>query len=136
MIGIIEILIGSLALLGNFLLALLNLNDKSPNVLAFVLITASVSILIGLGLLKGNKSAYVLLLYFSSVIILTKILIFGGIIQLNGELEVSVHRVLNIPLPEMLRQTMNTIKNIISIGYHAFIIHYLLKPEVRTVFHK
>jgi len=135
-IGIIEILIGTVTLLGNLIFTIFNLNFKAPNILLFVIISASISTLIGIGILKQNRAAYYLLLYFSSVILLTKFLMFAGIITISGELEVSVHLALHSPVSEMLRQTMNTLKNLVSSGYHGFLIYYLLKPNVKAVFYR
>src|SRR6185503_4833475 len=109
-------------------------NKKSPNVLAFVLVTACLSMLIGVGILKFNKTAYNLLIYFSSVIILTKLLMFAGIIQLNGQLEVTIDRLVGSPVTEFFRQLMNGLKNIISIGYHATVIYVLRQSQFRTIF--
>lgn len=133
-IGIIEILLGSSALLGNFITLLLGINDKTPNVLLFVAVAGSISTLLGIGILKFNKRAYQILLYFSTVIILSKICILLDIIQLNGALEVSVHRALSIPLSETFKNFMADLKNWISIIYHAAIIYYLSKKEIQTLF--
>jgi uncharacterized membrane-anchored protein len=120
-IGILEILIGSITLLSNFATLALSQNNKSPNVLCFVVITGILSVLLGIGILKFRKKAYQLLLYFSSVIILSKILILTDIIDLNGALEVTV------PGP---------LKNTVSIVYHGFVIAYLNKPGIRQIFHR
>ena len=119
-IGTIEILIGLITVLLNIVTLLLLANDKSPNVLAFVIIAGCLSTLIGVGLLKFHKKAYDLLLYFSSVIILSKVLIIFGIIQLNGALETTV------PGP---------VKSSISILYHSFILYYLKRPDIKSIFH-
>jgi hypothetical protein len=119
-IGIIEVLIGSVTLFANLFLVLLAENEKSFNVLMFVVIAACMSTLIGIGILKFKRLAYQLLLYFSSVIILTKFLIFFDIMQLNNALEVVVP---------------GSFKNLISVFYHGFIVAYLLKPDVKQIFH-
>jgi len=120
-IGTIEILIGGVTLVSNFVTLALSLNNKSLNVLCFVIITGIISTLLGIGILKFRKKAYQLLLYFSSVIILSKILIFMNIIHLNGALETAVH---------------SSIKNIVSIAYHSFVIIYLNKPGIKQIFHR
>jgi len=120
MIGIIEICIGGSALLGNLVTTIFFENNKSFGVLCFVIAAGIMSTLLGVGLLKFRKEAYLLLLYFSSVIILSKVLIFLDVIQLNGALETA------IPGP---------IKNITSIIYHGFIIAYLNKPGIKQIFH-
>jgi hypothetical protein len=119
-IGILEICIGSGTLLSNFVTLVLSVNNKSFSVLCFVLIAGLISTLLGIGLLKFRKGAYQLLLYFSSVIILSKVLMFLGVIQLNGALETT------IPGP---------VKNIVSIIYHGFVIVYLSKPGTKQIFH-
>ena len=120
-IGFIEICIGGGALLSNVFTLALSQNNKSFGVLCFVLTAGVISALLGVGLLKCRIESYHLLLYFSSVIILSKVLIFMGVIHLNGALETSV------PGP---------IKNIISIIYHSFVIAYLRKPDIKQIFHR
>lgn len=120
-IGIIEVLIGAVTLIGTTVSIALSINTKTFNVLAFVIITGVISTLLGIGMLKFKKIAFQLLIYFSSVVILTKILIFANLIQLNGALTTIVP---------------NFIKNSISVLYHGFIVYYLLKPGVKQIFHK
>ena len=120
-LGCIEILIGLITLFFNFFSLIFGTNTKSPNVLFFVTIAAVSSFSIGVGILKFYKIAWQSLLYFSSVIILTKILILLGVIHLDGELETTV------PSP---------VKTFVSIFYHGFVIYYLLKPDIRNIFHE
>ncbi len=119
-LGCIEVLIGLVTIFFNFFTLILGTNTKSPNVLFFVTIAATASFSIGVGILKFYKIAYQSLLYFSSVIILTKILILLGIIHLDGSLETTV------PGP---------VKTLVSIAYHGFVIYYLLKPDIKNLFH-
>ncbi len=119
-IGIIEILIGGITLLATAASFLIGINAKPANVMFFVTTAACVSTALGFGILKTQKWAYQLLLYFSSVIFLSKILIFMDIIHLNGALVSSVPRWLN---------------NIVSLGYHGWIIVYFQKPKVKKLFH-
>ncbi len=86
----------------------------------FVILAALLSTLLGIGVLKFHKLAYQLLLYFSSVIILSKILIFMDIIQFNGALETFFP---------------STLKNGISVLYHGFIIYYFQKKEIKEIFY-
>jgi len=120
-IGLIEILIGGLTLLTMAFSLLLSLNTKAPNVLTFVLMTAILSLLLGIGILIHNEIAYKLLIYFSSVIILSKILIFADLLRLNGAFENFV------PSP---------VKNVTSIAYHSFLIFYLTKSDIKNIFIK
>ena len=120
-IGIIEILIGGITFLTNIGSFVLGINPKSPGVMLFVLLAASTSTLIGVGILKFKRTAYNVLLYFSSVVLLSKLLIFMGVLQLNGALETTI--------PALW-------KRLVSAGYHAFLLYYLMKPGVRGIFHK
>lgn len=120
-LGCIEILIGLVTLFFNFFALIFGTNTKSPSVLFFVTIAAVSSFSIGVGILKFYKIAYQSLLYFSSVIILTKILILLGVIHLDGALETTV------PSP---------VKTFVSIFYHGFVIYYLLKPDIKNIFHE
>jgi hypothetical protein len=119
-IGMIEILTGSVTILANFITLAFSLNTKSPSILFFVIVAGIVSILIGIGILRFKKFAYWLLFYFSSVVLLSKVLILMGVMQLNGALETSV------PGP---------LKNIASIVYHCYVIFYLSKSGVKQIFH-
>ena len=118
-IGIIEILIGATTLLGVLTSLLIRANPKPLNVLLFVIVAASISTSIGFGVLKFNKTAYRLLYYFSTVVILSKILIFLGVIHLSGALE---HF-----FPAML-------KNILSVFYHGYVILFLNRKDIRKIF--
>ena len=121
LIGIIEIYIGGATLASNLLSVFLAANPKTPNVFWFVTITAIISTFIGLEILKFKKLAYQLLIYFASVIVLSKILILTDIIHLNGELETAIP---------------TSIKNIISVFYHGFIVLYLSRKDVKSLFNK
>jgi hypothetical protein len=119
-IGIIEICIGGLTLLTTWFSLIQGTNLKSPNVLLFVIVAATVSTSIGIGILKFKKIAYDLLLYFSSVVIFSKLLIFMGIIQLNGTLQTAVPSYFN---------------DVVSVVYHAYVIYFLKQEEIKKVFH-
>ena len=119
-IGIIEIGIGGITLISTWLSLILETNTKSPNVLLFVIVAAAVSTSIGIGILKFKKFAYDLLLYFSSVVIFSKLLIFLDIIQLNGTIQTTVPSYIN---------------DAISVSYHAYVIYFLKKEEIKKVFH-
>jgi len=120
LLGILEILIGGLTLCAIFASIVTGINTKTPNVLLFVITTAILSTLIGIGLLQLRPEAYKLLLYFSSVILLSKILILADIVSLNGALTSFI--------PQFVR-------DIVSGFYHASIIYYLRRPEIKTIFH-
>ena len=118
-IGITEILIGTITLAATLTVLALDTNQKPPSVLLFVLTTSITSALLGIGILRYKKTAYELLLFFASVIVLSKILIFMNIIYLTGELETALS-------PEF--------KNCISIIYHSLLFFYLREPEVKALF--
>ena len=120
-IALAEIAIGSVTLLTNLASLLFSYNTKNYNVFIFVIATASVSFMLGVGLLNQRRAAYQLLIYFSSVVLLSKLLIAAGIISLDWTLETT--------LPASL-------KNSISLGYHAFIIFYLSQPNIKKLFIK
>ncbi len=115
-IGIMEIIIGGITVTSNLAAKMLAINDKSPKVFTFVIVAGIVSILIGIGILNFKKLAYQLLMYFSSVIILSKLLIFMDVIHLNGALETV------IPGPT---------KNILSVIYHGLVIAYFNKHDIK-----
>ena len=119
--ALIEIFIGLLTLVAVIASLIKDISSKPPEVLAFVLATACVSCGLGLGILRRNLTSYHLLLYFSSIIILSKILIFTHVIQLNGALETAIP---------------SETKNIISIVYHALVLWYFTRKTIRKEFVK
>ena len=92
---------------------------KPLEVLIFVIFTAIISASLGIGILRYNLACYNLLLYFSSIIIISKILVFGNIITLNGALETTIPA---------------GVKKIISILYHSAIIIYFSSQPIRKLF--
>ena len=119
--GIIEVLIGSVTSAAVILSIIQGRSTKPLEVLIFVLSTAAISTGLGVGILKHNLICYYVLLYFSSIIILSKVLIFAKIITLNGALETTV--------PSLL-------KNTISILYHSLLISYFIRRSIREQFKK
>jgi len=95
--------------------------SKPPQVLLFVLVTALTSTGLGIGILRYHIHSYHLLLYFSSVIILSKFLIYGKIISLSGALETAIP---------------SDLKSGISIVYHSLLIYYFSRKSVRDCFKK
>lgn len=108
--GVSEIAIGSIALFALLLSLLLHTSTKPPGVAVFVVTTAVISAGLGIGLLRHSLACYNLLIFFSQVIIISKIAIFLKVISLNGALETTIPA---------------DIKNIISIVYHGILILYL-----------
>ena len=119
LIGIIEILIGGITLCAVLVSSLTSSDVKTPNVLSFVIVASLISTSLGIGILQFNRTAYNLLLYFSSVILLSKLLIFLNIIQLNGDLETAISP---------------SLKNLASVLYHGAIILYLKRISIRNLF--
>lgn len=117
--GCIEIAIGASTLLLVLISVFLRQSAKPLEVLIFVLCASTISLSLGIGILRRSLHSYHLLLFFSSVIIFTKLLIFAKIISLNGALETTI--------PPM-------IKNIISMLYHGVVIVYFTQPAIKKEF--
>jgi hypothetical protein len=117
----IEITLGIITMSGLTLSLVFNFNTKPMNILLFVYITSLLSLFLGFGLLLLNKQAYELLIFLVSVVLLSKILIFTGIIELNGALETKIP---------------SNIKNIISMAYHSAMLIYLNLPNTKKLFLK
>lgn len=116
-----EILIGSVTLSALLSSIILEKSQKPPEVLLFIFGTSLISIGLGLGILRYSPNAYHLLLFFSAVIILSKILIFLKIISLNEMLETAIPA---------------SLKTITSIIYHSMIILYFKRKKVEEQFGK
>lgn len=117
--GLIEISIGLVTLIAVTASLILGKSTKPLEVVIFVLAASIISLGLGIGILRYNLHSYHLLLFFATVIILSKILILAKIISLSGALETSVSV---------------TTKNIISIIYHSLLIWYFVQPSVRKKF--
>ncbi|MBL7198004.1 MAG: hypothetical protein ISS47_07885 [Candidatus Omnitrophica bacterium] len=119
--SLIEIVIGLFTIITVSFSLILNFNTKPLNILIFVYATSILLFFLGLGLLIFNRQAYKLLIFLASVVILSKILIFSKIIQLNGALETSIP---------------SNLKNIISIAYHSILFWYLKLKNIKCLFLK
>ncbi|MEA3489745.1 MAG: hypothetical protein U9R44_05350 [Candidatus Omnitrophota bacterium] len=108
-IGIIEIVTGASAFIGCTFYQIKE-GMKPYNTYIFVIITAVFSLILGLGLLKKKRWARILLIFFSGYVVLTKLLIYSGVLIFKG--------VLITLLPVW-------IKDLISLVYHAFVIIFL-----------
>ncbi len=117
--GLIEVVVGGVSFITIVRSLILGVSIKPLSVLVFILLTAVISFFLGLGILRRSLSAYHYILFFSTVIILSKILIFAKIINLSGALETTIPAY---------------IKNIISCLYHATLIFYFIRPQVREYF--
>ncbi|MCM8763202.1 MAG: hypothetical protein NC936_05695 [Candidatus Omnitrophica bacterium] len=117
--GTTEILVGSITFVATIFSLMSGKSTKPLEVLIFVTTTSVISIALGIGILRRSLSCYHLLLFFATIIILSKILIFAKIMSLTGELETT------IPAP---------VKNLISIIYHSFLIYYFSRSGIKKEF--
>ncbi len=117
----IEIGIGMLSLINAAINIMQGKYNNSLQIAIFVITTGLVSTILGLGLLIHDRSCYNLLLYFSSMIIFSKVLILCNIITLNGALEGVI--------PSGFR-------NMVSILYHGAVIYYFTRKPIKEYFEK
>lgn len=115
-IASIEIFIGLFTLSGMALYIHLGRLAKPPNVLTFVAVTAVVSTVLGLGLFRRKRAAADLLIFFSGYIILTKVMVATGLMQLDGTI---------------LAYIPADLKNFVSAFYHLVVIIFLTKSSVQ-----
>ena len=113
--GLIEIAIGAITLIALIASLILGKSTKPPQIFIFVLATSILSLGLGIGIIKGNLQSLRLLLYFASVIALSKILILAQVITLSGEIETT------LPAP---------LKNIVSLVYHGLLIWYFIRKRI------
>jgi hypothetical protein len=118
-IAITELAIGASTILGLVVSTIFFSSKKSPNVFMFVLMSATASSLIGIGLLRHKHWARMVLVFFSGYIVLTKILIFADLLHFNGEI------ITLIPA---------SLKNYISIAYHCFVVLFFTRRTTKTHF--
>jgi hypothetical protein len=118
-IAVTELLIGLSTISSLITSSLLDACKKPLNVFLFVLVASMTSIAIGMGLFKRWRWAWLLLVFFSGYIVLTKVLLLFGLLIFNGEI------ITFIP---------SDIKNYISIFYHAFVVVYFTRKNVRRQF--
>lgn len=110
-IGIIEILTGLSAIIcgaGAQLSSITEMPSKPVNVFIFVTLAGIVSVALGTGLILGKRWARILLAFFSGYIILTKGLIYAGLLSLNGS--------------DIFRMFSPLHKDMISTIYHTAVI--------------
>jgi len=117
--AITEILIGSITFLGITLSLLRGTNTKPAAVFLFVLVTAIISTSLGFGILSLKRHALHMLIFLSTIIVFSKLLIFAKIISLSGALETTIPQ---------------DIKNLISIFYHTLLIVYFSRKPVKEQF--
>lgn len=115
--GLTEIAIGTITLAAIFESLLRHVSTKPLNILIFVIISGIISASLGTGILLRIRYTRKLLMFFAGWIILSKILIFGKIIMLNGSLETTVSP---------------NLKNTVSIIYHFILIFYFHHPSIKA----
>lgn len=114
--GSTEIAIGMITLGAIASSIITHSSTKSLNVLIFVIISGLISTSLGIGVILRSHYFRKLIMFFAGWIILSKILVFGGIITLNGQLETFIP---------------TGLKNIISMIYHTSIIFYFHHPMIK-----
>ena len=119
LIASIECAIGASTALSLFYYPGQSGSRKPTGVFIFVLIAAAVSFLIGAGLFLKKEKARKYLVYFSGYIVIEKMLVFLGVLSLNGRVLVAV---LGIPVDG------------ISVVYHLLILWLFNKPNMKLFF--
>ena len=109
----IEILIGATTLIISSMVQFtgaFTAQPKPTNVYIFVILTAIMAVAFGVGLLYDGKWAVRLLIFFSGYVILTKILVYAGLLSFKGAL------ITIVP---------TAFKDGISVLYHSVLIIFL-----------
>lgn len=109
----IEILIGATTLIISSMVqftGVFTAQPKPTNVYIFVILTAIMAVAFGIGLLYDGKWAVRLLIFFSGYVILTKILVYAGLLSFKGAL------ITIVP---------TAFKDGISVLYHSVLIIFL-----------
>ena len=119
LIAFVELAIGISTIIGLLTSASLHLSKKPANVFIFVILSAMISTAIGIGLFKCREWARTAIVFFSGYIILTKVLVFAGLMHFNGEI------IAFIP---------TDLKNYISIAYHAFLFIFFSRKSAKIHF--
>lgn len=118
-VAIAEIVIGFF-IFGAFWIDLFNKFYEYPlSAVFFVSITSLISVAIGVGLLNYQELARKVLVFFAGYIIISKVLIFSGIITFEAE---------------TLRVVSTTLKDIISLAYHIAVLFLLNLRSVKKLF--
>ncbi len=118
-VGVTELLIGLITLSGHMLYSLTGADFKPVNVLLFIFVTSTLSFFIGVGILRHNKLARIILVFFSGYIVFTKILIFFGLLKFTGDIIIIISP---------------GFKDFASFCYHVFIVIFFLHPQIKRQF--
>lgn len=117
----IELLIGLSTFISLIACAALSISKKPLNVFIFVIASATISAILGVGIINYKERARVILVFFSGYIVLTKILVIAGLLQLCCDI------ITFIPVH---------LKNGTSIIYHLFIALFFTRQNVKRHFVK
>lgn len=112
-IGITEVIIGLSAFIGVAIVQVTGIYGFSPkplNVYIFVVISACISFVLGVGILNRREWARSLLVFFSGYVLVTKVLKYGGLLTFNSDI---INAATSMPVWE---------KDAISSIYHIFVI--------------
>lgn len=121
LVAFIEVAIGTATMSGLTASIVFALPKKPINIFMFVFISAVISTSLGVGLFLKKNWPRRLLIFFSGWVILTKMLVFMGILHFSGELLVVVS---------------NPVKNAFSIAYHSIIVFLLNQKAFKGYFLK
>jgi len=114
-----EIILGIVSLFSTIFCLLNNRTPYPVTVATFLFATALISISLGIGILNYSRPSYYLLIFFSGVVVLSKILIFSKIISLN----------------QTITSTLTPgVKNTTSLIYHSLLIFYFTRKSVIDIF--
>ena len=119
LIGLTEIVIGTITLASLVKPLFSGFLPKPLNVFLFVLVSSLISVTLGIGMLLRWHYARKLLLFFAGWVLLSKILVYSGIIVLCCALETTI-------APD--------VKNAASIVYHLCVILYLHQATLKKEF--
>lgn len=115
----IELAIGAVTLAGMLAAPAFAVPSKPPSVTAFVVISSCASAALGAGLLRRDDRARRLIVFFSGYILLTKLLIFAGLLEFKGDI---------VTLPPAW------VKNAVSVCYHGALIAFFGLPQTKALF--
>lgn len=107
LVGFIELFIGLSTILFVTIFDIFSLASKPPGVFVFVVLSGTLSAVIGFGILRHKNWSRILLIFFSGYVIVMKILIYMDVIRFTGE-------IMTFPPPY--------IKDAISLLYHIAVI--------------
>jgi len=109
-VGAIEVVIGLITLISCFVVQTWNIFGYTPkpfSVYVFVVVSAMISFVLGVGMLSYRDWARIALIFFSGYVVLTKIMIYSKLLVFSGEILTIV------PVWS---------KDVVSVGYHLVLI--------------